>query len=152
MLILRHASAGERVSPDSLDRLRRLDDAGREDADGLVGALAGYPLSRIVSSPHARCLQTVAPLVRARELTVEIREELRPDASLAELEQLLDELPETTLLCTHREVIERLFGGELTCEKGGTWLVAGRAGRLAPAAYLPPPSSVVKRAERAPVV
>jgi hypothetical protein len=45
-------------------------------------------------------------------------------------------------------VIARLFGEELTCAKGGTWLLERpEAGSLpAPVAYLPPPSSALHAA------
>jgi len=137
MLLLRHASAGERVSPARRDRVRRLDGAGRRDARALTVALDGYAIERLVSSPHTRCIESIGPLARARGLRVEKRDELRPDASLEEIRALLDELPENALVCTHREVIERLFGGGTTCEKGGAWLLDRRM----PRAYLPPPSS-----------
>jgi 8-oxo-(d)GTP phosphatase len=141
MLLLRHASAGERMSSASLDRARRLDRVGRADARLLPAALTTHPLARIVSSPHARCLESVRSLSLARRLPVEQREELAPDAPLADTLALLAELPDESLLCTHREVFERLFGGEVTCEKGATWLVERRDGRPVPVAYLPSPTS-----------
>ena len=139
MLLLRHASAGKRVSPAGRDRIRRLDGVGRRDARGLIAAFDGYAVDRLVSSPHTRCIESVGPLARARGLRIEKRDELRPDALLEEVRALLDQLPEDTLVCTHREVIEQLFGGVLTCEKGGAWLL--EHGR--PRAYLPPLSGVV---------
>jgi 8-oxo-dGTP diphosphatase len=149
MLLLRHASAGERPSAASLDRARRLDRIGRADARSLPVALAGHELERIVSSPHARCVETVGALARSRNLRVEVRDELLPDASAEDVRALLDELPDATLLCTHRETMAALFGRELTCEKGGTWLVERRDGGHAPAAYLPPPSVALRAPERA---
>jgi 8-oxo-dGTP diphosphatase len=81
MLLLRHASAGERLSSASLDRSRRLDRVGRADARMLPQTLAGVTLERIVTSPHARCVETVRALGLARGLRVELREELVPEAS-----------------------------------------------------------------------
>jgi phosphohistidine phosphatase SixA len=143
MLLLRHATAGERLASPAEDRTRRLDPSGRADARALPAALAEYPVDRIVSSPHARCLQTVAPLARRRGIEIECREELAPGASRKETLALLGELPESTLVCTHREVFERVFRGDITCEKGGTWLVERKGRRRVPApiAYLPPRSS-----------
>jgi phosphohistidine phosphatase SixA len=148
MLLLRHASAGERPQAASLDRARRLDRVGRADARELPDALARHVIERVVSSPHARCLESVGALARGRNLRVEVRDELLPDAAIEDVRALLDELPDTSLVCTHREVIERLFDGELTCEKGGTWLLERRNGRLEPTAYLPPPSVAVRPSER----
>jgi len=142
VLLNRHASAGERLSSASLDRARRLDRVGRADARELPEALSGYEIDRVVSSPHARCIETVGALARSRNLRVELREELLPDAPVEDIRRLLAELPETALVCTHREVIARLFGGELTCEKGGTWLLERDDSGWSPVAYIPPPSSV----------
>jgi 8-oxo-dGTP diphosphatase len=143
MLLLRHATAGERLESPAEDRSRRLDPPGRADARALPATLAEYPVDRILSSPHARCLQTVAPLARRRGIEIEFREELAPGASRKEALELLAELPETALVCTHREVFERIYRGEITCEKGGTWLVERKGRRRVPVpiAYLPPRSS-----------
>jgi 8-oxo-dGTP diphosphatase len=150
MLLLRHACAGERLQAASLDRARRLDRIGRADARELPEALAGHVIDRVVSSPHARCIETVGALARGRNLRVEVRDELVPDASVEDVRALLDELPDSALVCTHREVIERLFENQQTCEKAGTWLLERRNGRLEPVAYLPPPSVAVRASERAP--
>lgn len=141
MLLLRHASAGERLSSASLDRARRLDRVGRADARMLPEALASIPLDRIVTSPHARCVETVRALGLARGLRVELSDALEPDTPVEEVAAVLDGLPEAALACTHREVFERLFGGEVTCEKGAAWVLERRDGLLVPAAYLPSPTS-----------
>ena len=142
MLLVRHASAGERLPTSSLDRERPLDRIGRADARRLSAALAGYPVERIVTSPHRRCVETVAWFAYARGLEVEPRNELASDASRSATVGLLDELPLSALVCTHREVIERLFGGEVTCEKGGAWLLERHDRHWSPVAYLPPATRV----------
>jgi phosphohistidine phosphatase SixA len=152
MLLLRHASAGQRRLLASHDSERPLDRQGRADARALQGALAGLVVERIVTSPHARCLETVSPLADASGLTIEMRPELAPTASREKMLRLLDELPETALVCTHREVIERLFDGQIKCEKGGAWLLRRTDGDLKPAAYLPPPSSVERTGIRPAIV
>ena len=79
MLLLRHASAGERLSSPGVDRFRRLDEAGHVVARQLVWALADREITRIVSSPLARCVESVVPLAESRRLVVENRWELEPD-------------------------------------------------------------------------
>ena len=111
--------------------------------------LAGYEIDRVVSSPHARCVETVEALALRRNLRVEIRDELVPDAPLADTLALLAALPDSALVCTHREVIARLVEGGLTCEKGATWLIERDGDDLVPVAYLPPPSVALRVAERA---
>lgn len=149
MLLTRHSSAGERLESPSDDRLRPLDRAGRAGARRLPSALSMHAIERIVSSPHTRALETVAPLAHRLRIDVECREELAPDAPRNDTLSLLAELPETALVCTHREVFERLFRGEVACEKGGTWIVERRGRRHVPVAYLPPLSSAIAPGMRA---
>jgi len=145
MLLMRHASAGERRGSPERDRARSLDAVGRADARALPVAFAKIEIDRIVTSPTARCVSTVLALARRRGIEIECREEIKPDATRKEILDLLAELPEHTLVCTHREVFERVFGGTVTCEKGGTWILERNGRRRVPAAvaYLPPPSNVV---------
>lgn len=152
MLLLRHASAGERLSSPSQDRARTLDPQGRADARRLQKTLAAYAIDTIVTSPHRRCVDTVRPLARARHLEIQCCEELAPDAPRRATLALLNRLPPNALVCTHREVFEQLFRDEVTCEKGGTWLVE-RAGRgWSPEAYLVPPTRVKRTRRRAALV
>ncbi|HSI97359.1 MAG TPA: histidine phosphatase family protein, partial [Gaiellaceae bacterium] len=138
---LRHASAGGRLSSRSLDHARRLDRVGRADARLLPEALSGYAIERVVASAHARCVETVRALALARGLRVELRDELAPDAALTDTLALLDELPDAALVCTHREIVERLFDGDVTCEKGAAWLLERSDAGWRPTAYLPSPTS-----------
>jgi phosphohistidine phosphatase SixA len=140
MLLLRHASAGHRLASPSLDRARPLDRAGWDDARLLPAALARFRIDRIVTSPHVRCVQSLAPLVHALRVEAECRDALAPGASATAARALLDELGPTTLVCTHREVIERLFDGEIAAEKGGAWLLERDGDQWRPVEYLPPPT------------
>ena len=109
----------------------------------LVWAYADRSISRIVSSPLARCLETVVPIAESRGLVVETCWELEPDVALDDLTTLLVDLPEETLVCTHREVFEKLFGWDVTCDKGGAWIVGRRGAELVPELYLEPPATVL---------
>ena len=142
MLLLRHASAGVRLSSPEIDRFRRLDDAGRVVARQLVWSLAGYEITHIVSSPLARCVESVVPVAESRHLSVETHWELEPDVPLDDLLTLLADLPDTSLVCTHREVFQLLLGWDVTCEKGGAWVLERRGTELAPTVYVPPPAGV----------
>lgn len=142
--MLRHASAGRRLSSPSIDRFRQLDHAGRTDARHLVWTLADQELDRIITSPLARCVETVIPIAESRRLVVERRDELLPAADLEPMLELLEQLPDKTLVCTHREVILQLFENEVTCEKGGTWVLERMGTLWSPTAYFPPPTSVTE--------
>jgi phosphohistidine phosphatase SixA len=139
MLLLRHASAGERLSSPGVDRFRRLDEAGRQVARQLVWAFADREITRIVSSPLVRCVESVVPLAESRRLPVEQAWELAPDVPVDDVITLLVDLPETSLVCTHREVFEKLLGWDVTCEKGGAWVLERSGVELVPALYVAPP-------------
>lgn len=141
MLLLRHASAGERLDLPDLDRGRPLDCAGRVDARELVALLERFDIRRIVSSPHRRCLETVRLLAAAADLAIEESDALAPDAAPAETWSFLHTLEPDALVCTHREMIQRLFGGNVTCEKGGAWRLERQGRTLLPVEYLRPPMS-----------
>ena len=142
MLLLRHASAGERLSSPGVDRFRRLDEHGRVTARQLVWSLADYEISTIVSSPLPRCIETVVPLSAARGLVVETHWELEPDSELEDIMTLLIDVPETTLVSTHREVFEKLLGWDAPCEKGAIWVLERNGRELVPTLYLEAPVAV----------
>jgi 8-oxo-(d)GTP phosphatase len=152
LLLLRHASAGERMSSPAEDRFRALDRVGRAEARRMRDLLGRFAIDRIVTSPHVRCVETVGPIARARRLEIEQRVELEPDAALADILALLAELPDATLVCTHREVIERLFGTEVSCEKGGCLRLERLRGGWAPVDYMPPPRTAPSTRTKAALV
>src|ERR1700730_16624911 len=70
LLLVRHAlplrsEPGQGADPD-------LSDEGRAQVARLPDALARFPISRVVSSPQRRAIQTAEPVAVARELPVEI--------------------------------------------------------------------------------
>jgi 8-oxo-dGTP diphosphatase len=138
-LLVRHAKAGNRDRWTGDDRLRPLDTRGRRQADAMVAPLAGYGLTRLVSSPYVRCVETLEPLSTRLAMPVE------PDAAIAEgasAEQALALLarlgPGPVVLCTHGDVVEALLGDDAPKKKGSTWLLARRDGGVRPVRYWPP--------------
>ena len=142
MLLLRHTSAGVRLSSPGIDRFRRLDDDGRLVARQLVWHLAAHEITRIVSSPLVRCVESVVPIAESRRIVVENRWELEPDVPLDDVLTLLADLPDSTLVCTHREIFEKLLGWDVTCEKGAAWVLERRGPDLVPTFYVEPPAQV----------
>ena len=142
MLLLRHASAGERLSSPEVDHFRRLDEEGRAVARQLVSSLADREVTEIASSPLARCVETVVPIAASRGLVVDQRWELAPDSSLEDVKTLLGDLPVTTLVCTHREIFELLLGWEAPCEKGAIWVLEKSGNELVPTFYLEAPTGL----------
>jgi len=149
VLLLRHTSAGERLSSPGIDRFRRLDDGGRLVARQLVWHLADREITRIVSSPLVRCVESVVPIAESRRLVVENRWELEPDVPLEDVMTLLADLPDSALVCTHRETFEKLLGWDVTCEKGGAWVLERSGPDFVPTFYLEPPTQVAAGDRRA---
>jgi phosphohistidine phosphatase SixA len=139
ILLVRHASAGDRKTWKGDDRLRPLDERGRRQAEGLVDLLRGYRPSRMLSSGYVRCRETVEPLARALGLTVEERGELVEGASSADVLSLASRLADDVVgLCTHGDVVAELLGEE--SKKGSTWILRLEGDALARVEYLPPPT------------
>ncbi|GAA1838005.1 hypothetical protein GCM10009836_16040 [Pseudonocardia ailaonensis] len=75
-----------------------LADLGREQAERVVGALAGEPVDAIYASTLARARQTAAPLARERGLEVRALDALREydadDPEYVPIHQMAQEFPE----------------------------------------------------------
>jgi phosphohistidine phosphatase SixA len=134
LLLIRHATAGDRNAWVGDDRVRPVDDRGRRQSDALVDALAGYMIERIVSSPYLRCVQTVEPLAEARGLEIELDEELGA-TRLDEVGQVLERLRGAKVaVCTHGDLP---WLGDRKFKKGATWVLDGE---LDPTRYIKPPA------------
>ncbi len=147
--LVRHAHAGRKAAWPGPDNARPLSPAGRQQSAGLVDRLRGYRVDRILSSPAERCLQTVQPLARHRGLRVEVADALAVDGSAGGVLELLeDRTLRGAVLCTHGEVIARIFkhlraeglelGPQPRWAKGSTWVLGRDGGRVAEASYLEP--------------
>jgi broad specificity phosphatase PhoE len=96
VLLVRHAlplrsAPGEGSDPD-------LSDEGRAQVQRLPDALARFPISRVVSSPQRRAIQTAEPVATARALAVEIDDRFaeydRDLPAYVPVEQIRAEMPE----------------------------------------------------------
>lgn len=135
LLLLRHADAGDRAAWTGDDLARPLSATGRRQADELAGMLTDRELTRILSSPAKRCVDTVTPLGEALGLSVEEDVTLTEGTPFEEVDRLLFSIAtENVLLCSHADVI----GAALTAlwrrghlahrpnaRKLATWLVDG---------------------------
>lgn len=148
--LVRHGKAGARSAWTEDDRLRPLSKAGRRQADALVTAFRGLDVERVVSSPYARCVQTVRPLALDRGLPVETSEALAEGAPPEQALALLEEAVRTpTVFCAHGDVVPAVvlhlaergaeLEGERDWKKGSVWVLERRDGRVVRARYIPPP-------------
>jgi 8-oxo-dGTP diphosphatase len=106
-VLLRHASAGDRYLWAADDRLRPLDKKGRRQADKLAGELGTEDVRRVVSSPYARCVQTVEPLAAALGLEVELDDRLAEGGGTSARGLVAEP---GVVACTHGDVIFELIG------------------------------------------
>ena len=148
--VVRHAKAGDREEWQGDDRLRPLTKPGRRQAEALVELLHDKPIDCILSSPYVRCVQSVEPLAKDRNLPVEPSSELEEGAGGESIISLMNRNPDKDIvLCTHgdlvEELLERLIDQGVVSrrhasnEKGGIWVLEGDAGTVTRATYLPAP-------------
>jgi broad specificity phosphatase PhoE len=118
--LVRHAHAGKKSAWLGPDLARPLSPEGRGQAAGLVDQLAGREVSRLLSSPAVRCLQTLRPLAARLGLPIEPVERLGVAAAGDDvLELLAGPALQRAVVCTHGEVIGKVFA-EL--QQVGLWL------------------------------
>jgi broad specificity phosphatase PhoE len=77
--LVRHAHAGNKHQWPGRDEDRPLSVPGHREAHGLLARLRDYPITRILTSPALRCVQTVEPLGLRRAMPIEVIDALRVD-------------------------------------------------------------------------
>jgi 8-oxo-dGTP diphosphatase len=128
LLLIRHASAGDRDDWVGDDLPRPLDARGRDQASRLPDLLGDYEIARVLSSPAVRCLQTVEPLARSRGLDIEVREELSEEQQgEAGAELVRSFVGGQTALCVHGGLSDTIAG---VSQKKGEVLVLDDEGKL----------------------
>ena len=151
LYLVRHAKAGSRREWGDDDRLRPLVDDGRRQAEALAERL--QPLvegGELVSSPYSRCVQTLEPLAARLGISVRADERLAEETGFAPTLELLDELPEGSVLCSHGDVIPEVVEalqrrgcnviGEPDWRKGSVWVLQrNEFGQWTEASAWPPP-------------
>jgi len=160
LIVVRHASAGQKTDWDGDDLLRPLDGGGEADARLLAELLSCFaPAARVISSPALRCTQTMQPYVARFGGSVEVEAALAVpgrglDNSLGRTVQaeafqhlfrrlVADAQP--AVVCLHRENLPRALQAacaelgvprpaiepDPALPKGGFWVVHAATGELA---------------------
>ncbi|MEU8342030.1 8-oxo-dGTP diphosphatase [Actinomadura meyerae] len=113
LVILRHASAGDKREWREADELRPLDAAGRREATALAGLLHAYGPMRVVGSATARCLETVLPYARATRasITTDAAFTIGDTGPEQAVRRLLSLAGAATVVCTHGEIVSDLVTG-----------------------------------------
>jgi broad specificity phosphatase PhoE len=130
--------------------LRPLSKKGFSQAATLVEILEPFPITQIFSSPFRRCVQSVEPLARARELRVIETEDVAEGHGLGGAMAIMgDRKLDNVVLSTHGDIIWELMQelvnrhvvkpGEGGFEKGSTWVVDVEKGSFVRARFIPAP-------------
>ncbi|HXP33171.1 MAG TPA: phosphoglycerate mutase family protein [Acidimicrobiales bacterium] len=153
VLLVRHGHAGTKEGWTGDDRLRPLDTRGIRQAKHLVGVLVPLAPTRLLSSPYARCLQTMELIAAKTGLTVQEEAALIPNAGQQAV-NFIRALGSTgasgrVVACTHGEVIGDVLGELARADgvrlsrrppglKGCVWILDFHEGAVATARYISP--------------
>jgi phosphohistidine phosphatase SixA/ADP-ribose pyrophosphatase YjhB (NUDIX family) len=147
--LVRHAQAGVKAQWKGKDHKRSLDRRGRKQAIDLAVRFKAHPITRILTSPYQRCLQTAKPLENAIRLTAETDRRLSVDGNAGDVLKLMRELRgEAAIIITHGEVISAVIGslaangldldGPMEWKKGSVWVLEAKKGKIRSGRYVPP--------------
>jgi len=149
--LIRHARAGRRSVWHGPDDERPLSGKGRRQSRSIARAWKGEPITRILSSPFVRCVQTVEPLAAALGLAVEQDPLLAEGSGIVHVERLAREAGDGAALAlsSHGDVILGLLGAldaagvpldpGIVARKGSTWVLDVESGEIVRGRYVPPP-------------
>ena len=148
--LVRHAKAGERRTWQGDDLERPLSKAGWKQAHALGKRLQKKGATEMVSSPYLRCMQTLEPLASALDLPVLADERLLEGAGFEGVLELLAEVADGAVLCSHGDVIPETLDALVRrgmhvkttpdWRKGTVWVLKRNEGRITTATVWPPPS------------
>jgi 8-oxo-dGTP diphosphatase len=107
--VVRHAKAGRRSEWEGNDAARPLSKTGWRQAAGIADRLDGEHLSSLHSSPYVRCLESLQPLAERRAMPVLPDDRLAEEAGFEPALELLGEVDDGAVLCSHGDVIPALI-------------------------------------------
>ncbi|MFT4294663.1 MAG: NUDIX hydrolase [Micropruina sp.] len=115
LLIVRHGKAMERKHWSGKDQLRQLSSRGRRQSKRLIPLLDAYGVAELESSASVRCMRTLAPYAKAKQLDVQgwatLSEEKakdNPDAVRKLMKRLIKDTASSGVpraICGHRPVL-----------------------------------------------
>ena len=150
--LIRHAKAKSRLAWEEPDELRPLTKRGRREAAALAVRLGEEQLARLVSSPSARCVQTLEPLAVALDLPIETTDVLAEGAAGDPAAELMLSLARdgSIACCTHGDVLLDVV--DVIAESGvpldspraapvaSTWVLTVEHGRFVGAQFVDQPA------------
>jgi 8-oxo-dGTP diphosphatase len=119
LLIVRHAKAMDRKDWSRKDAARPINSRGRRQAELLVPMLGAYGVVSLVSSSSSRCVATLVPYARSRELTIERHDKLSEEEGADDpkgVDKVVRKIRDAavsagtpTALCVHRPVLPHVL-------------------------------------------
>lgn len=152
--LIRHVQAGERAAWTEPGELRPISKTGRKQALRLVRLLGHAGCTRLVSSPHLRCIQTIEPLADALGVGIDVASELGETQPIAGAEAwvLAVAADGPAVLSTHGDIVEGLVASLVErgvpfvddgdvggFPKGGVWRLDVHDGKVRRVTAVPPP-------------
>ncbi|GAA2211310.1 NUDIX hydrolase [Nonomuraea monospora] len=132
LVLVRHGSAGSRSEWEGDDAARPLDTDGVSQAQTLATALPAYRPESLISSPSARCVQTLEPYAALTGAEIKMEPLLSEESQDPQkTPALVGKLPGPAAVCSHGKVlpglIAALSGKDVHLRKG-SFGVLHRAG------------------------
>jgi 8-oxo-dGTP pyrophosphatase MutT (NUDIX family)/phosphohistidine phosphatase SixA len=119
LLIVRHAKAMDRKDWSKKDAARPVNARGRRQANLLVPMLGAYGVTSLVSSSSSRCVATLVPYSRERDLVIQRHDKLSEEDGVDDprgVAKLVRKIRDDTLngrrptaLCIHRPVLPHVL-------------------------------------------
>ena len=119
LVVVRHAKAMDRKDWSRKDAARPINSRGRRQAELLVPMLGAYGVGSLVSSSSSRCVATLVPYARSRELTIERHDKLSEEEGADDpkgVDKVVRKIRDAavsagtpTALCVHRPVLPHVL-------------------------------------------
>jgi 8-oxo-dGTP pyrophosphatase MutT (NUDIX family)/phosphohistidine phosphatase SixA len=132
LIIVRHAKAMDRKDWSRKDSARPVNSRGRRQAQLLVPMLSAYGIQRVISSTSTRCVSTIEPYARRRDLRIETYSQLSEEVGADDAKgvtRLMQKVRgsvvqggQPTVVCVHRPVLPHILDA---LEMAPTTLVTG---------------------------
>lgn len=118
LIVVRHGESRSRASWHHPDPERPLTASGKRQAERVAPVLAAYGVTQLLSSPSARCRQTVEPYAEMSGVPLACtpllsEEGFDDEATAALIAELARDLPARgpLVVCSHRPVLPAIFAG-----------------------------------------
>lgn len=151
LYVVRHGHAGSRSAWEGPDDDRPLSRRGHKQATAIADQLSGVGVSRLVSSPSMRCVQTLEPLADRLGLRVDADDRLLEGTDGDRALVLAGELGKertAAVICSHGDVIPDMlrilkagttrFKDPFMWPKGSIWVLTRDGAGWSRARYIPP--------------